>query len=437
MRRVPVLLALLLAMAACSNSQPPDEGDDGNGTPSTQISTTTTSSTTMVEPPADELILGMTVEELQASGYVVVAPGQSIRIGAAIALSGPFPDLGRGLQHAAELALADVEAAGGVLGFPVEMVVEDSGCTQAGGTAAGAAFVADTGVVAVSGATCAVATIAMTPALEEATIPFVSPSAVDVAVISESCTVCNRVVLSEAEQANADALFAYQELASRNVVVIDDGSDYGADLAGRFSERFTELGGTVAATDTIQVGESEFRPQLAALSGSSPDLIFFGGYADEAGLLVRQRGDVGLGDVVFLTGDGALTEQYLLVAGEAAEGSYVSIVSRGEPSAANAEFDARFEAEFGVTPDSLGPFHAESHDSILVIIDAIRRVAQVEQGHLLILRTDLTQAIRSTDGLSGLTGTITCAGDGECGTGGTQVFTVDGGEFTQVWGWTG
>ncbi|MFM7174025.1 MAG: hypothetical protein ACKO4U_13430, partial [Caldilinea sp.] len=94
-----------------------------------------------------------------------------------------------------------------------------------------------------------------------------------------------------------------------------------------------------------------------------------------------------------------------------------------------------YVAKFGVEPSQLGPFHGQSYDSIQLIADGIRRVAQPDDsGNLVIDREALIAAIRSTAGLAGITGTLTCDELGECGAGGVQIFTVENGEFKQVAG---
>jgi branched-chain amino acid transport system substrate-binding protein len=98
-------------------------------------------------------------------------------------------------------------------------------------------------------------------------------------------------------------------------------------------------------------------------------------------------------------------------------------------------FNEAYIAKFGVEPSQLGPFHGQSYDSIMLIADAISRVAEVDgSSNLVIDREALIAAIRATEGLDGITGMITCNEIGECGAGGVQIFVVENGEFKQVAG---
>lgn len=435
MKKLLVLLAALaLVAAACGNGEASDDGDTGDTGDDGATTTTTQAPTPSPEPEDEGLMMGMSADELRAEGYVVVEPGQNIRIGNSVALTGPIPEPGRDIANGAEIAADDINAAGGILGFQVELVVEDGACDGDAGTIVGNSFAADPSIVAVSGGTCTGETLGLQPILQEARIPFVSPSATNPAIITPECDVCNRVALNDALQGYTDAEYAYNVLGVRSVAVMDDSSDYGAGLADLFTERFVELGGTVTSRNGIQVGDTDFRPVLTTITTEAPELIFFGGYETEAGLLASQRVEVGLGDAIFFSDDGAYTTTYLDVSGAAGEGTYASFVSGDDVAEANAEFDQKYLDKFGQSPDDVGPFHAQSYDSVILIADAIERAAVVEQDHLIILREDLISAIRATSSLQGLTGVLTCDENGECGAGGVQIYQVVDGEFTQVAG---
>lgn len=374
-------------------------------------------------------------EPADMSGKVVIAPGQTIRIGGSFALTGPIPDPGKDINQAAEIAVDDLNEMGGVEGFMFELVAEDGACSGDQGTVVGNKFAADPTIVAVTGGTCSGETFGLTPALQEARIPFVSPSATNPAVVSEQCDVCNRVALSDALQGVVDAEYVFNELGLTKVAAIHDNSDYGKGLAEIFQNHILELGGEVTNFEGVQVGDTDFRAALAKIGANAPEFVFFGGYATEAALIAQQMKETpGLDAALFMSDDGAYTQQYLDAAGDAAEGTYMSFVSGAESEEANATFDAKYMDKFGVSPDDLGPFHGQSYDSVMLIAQAIKAVAVKDGDNLVIDREELIQAIRNVSGLVGLTGTLSCNAIGECGAGGVQVFTVTGGEFVQVAG---
>lgn len=374
-------------------------------------------------------------EAMDMTGKVVIAPGQTIRIGGSIAFTGPIPDPGKDIAQAAEIAVDDLNEMGGVEGFLFELVAEDGACSGDQGTVVGNKFAADPTIVAVTGGTCSGETFGLTPALQEARIPFVSPSATNPAVVSAECDICNRTALSDALQGVVDADYVFNELGLKKVAAIHDNSDYGKGLAEIFQNHILELGGEVTNFEGVQVGDTDFRAALAKIGANAPEFVFFGGYSTEAALIAQQMKETpGLDGALFMSDDGAYTKQYLDAAGDAAEGTYMSFVAGATNEDALADFTAKYMDKFGVAPDDLGPFHGQSYDSVMVIATAIKAVAVKDGDNLVIDREELLTAIRGVSGLVGLTGVLSCNAIGECGAGGVQIFTVTNGEFVQVAG---
>jgi len=131
-------------------------------------------------------------------------------------------------------------------------------------------------------------------------------------------------------------------------------------------------------------------------------------------------------------------DPFIDTAGEAvAEGVYASFVAGDEVAEANAAFDAAYLEMWGVSPDDQGPFHAQAYDSVTMIAEALKAAAvQDDQGlgYLAFDREAVITAVRSTSGLQGLSGTMTCDEIGNCGAGGIQIFQVQDGAFVQVSG---
>jgi branched-chain amino acid transport system substrate-binding protein len=405
-----LFLVAALMLAACAGAAPAAEA------PAAEAQ--------MEEAPAD------------MSGKVVIASGGTIRIGGSFALTGPIPDPGLNIRHGAELAIDDLNAAGGLEGFMFELVAEDGACDGTQGTNVGNKFAADETIVAVTGGTCSGETFGLLPILLEARIPFVSPSATNPDITSPDCDVCNRVALSDALQGVFSAEFVVDDLGITKVAVIHDNSDYGKGLAEIFQNHILELGGEVSDFEGVQVGDTDFRALLAKVGAGGPEGIYFGGYSTEAGLIAQQMSETpGLEDAMFMSDDGAYTKQYLDAAGAAGEGTFIAFLAGDDSEAMNAEFDAKYLEKYGVSADELGPFHAQSYDSVMLIAAALKDVATVDDsGNLVVDREELISAIRTTDAFDGLTGLISCDSTGECGAGGVQIFEVTDGAFSQVKG---
>ncbi len=381
---------------------------------------------------------GMSLADAEAAGYVIVAPGEPVRIGASVGLTGPIPEFGLDISQSYQLSVADINAAGGISGHDLEIDIQDGACDGDAATVVANGFAADPTILAVAGGTCTGETLGLQPILATARIPHVSASATNPAVTSEDCDICNRVALSDKLQADVDAEYIFNTLGLTQAAVMHDNSDYGLGVATLFQEAFELLGGEVVSFDGVQVGDVDYRPVLTQVATNAPEVIFFGGYYQEAALIVTQMAETGLGDAVFFSDDGVYGTAFVDTAGaDVAEGVYASFVAGDEVADANAAFDAAYEEMWGVAPDDQGPFHAQAYDSVQMIAEALKSAAVEDDqglGYLAFDREAVIAAVRSTSGLQGLSGTMTCDAIGNCGAGGIQIFQVQDGAFVQVSG---
>lgn len=367
-------------------------------------------------------------------GVVVYAPGESIKIAVVTDLTGPIAQMGLDIQQAAEIARLELNEAGGIEGFPVEYVVEDDRCSGDEGTLVANRVASDEQIVAVLGHACSGPTIAGSDVYEEARIPMVSPSATAALVTERGLDVVNRVAFRDDVQGTVDAHYLYKVLGVRRLALLHDNDSYGLGLAEVVRDTFTELGGEVVAFEGINVDDQDYRSVLTPVAAASPDAIFFGGYQQQAVLLVSQMRDVGLGDVIFFSDDGVYADVFIQGAGAAAEGVYVSFVQEAEASVeANEAFDETYRDLFGTYPQEQGPFHAHSYDSAWIAFNALQEVAEVDdEGNLVIDREALIEAIRNTENYEGLTGTLSCDEIGDCGAGSIGINIVEDGEWVPV-----
>ncbi len=370
---------------------------------------------------------------------VVVEAGSPIRIGFAAALSGAGIDvLGIDERRGAELAVEDLNAAGGILGFPVEMDPQDEQCSAEGGATVANRFVADPSIVAVVGHMCSSSCIAGEEIYAPAGYAMVSPSCTAVALTAPDnpSPVFSRVAWNDRVQAPAAAEFLYNVLGARSVATIHDGSPYGEGLVNGMADAFIDLGGDVLAELAVNVGDTDMSAVLNQIKDAGPpDAIYFGGFPAEGAFLARQRIDVGMPDVIFMGADGINATAYVDAAGEAACGTYASAADpAGLGGTAYEAFVARYIESYGEAPTA--PFHAHAYDSTMLIAKAIEAVGVVDaDGNLTIDRVALRDAIRGTTGLVGLTGALTCDEFGDCGSGAaiTVSEVVCGPRFEKVW----
>jgi len=121
--------------------------------------------------------------------------------------------------------------------------------------------------------------------------------------------------------------FAVRSLKCKAVAIVHDKTAYGQGLAEVFENRFKELGGEVLSFDGIQPGDKDFKALVTRLKPFRPDLLYFGGTYTEGGLILRQAREAGV-SVPFLTGEISYDPDFLRIAGDAAEGAFVTYLGR-------------------------------------------------------------------------------------------------------------
>ncbi|MHB0877966.1 MAG: branched-chain amino acid ABC transporter substrate-binding protein [Anaerolineae bacterium] len=363
-------------------------------------------------------------------GTVTVRKGELIKIGFGAALSGAGLDvLGIDEQRGAELALAD---RGDVLGFGVTLVAEDDLCSAEGGTTVANKFVADPSIVAVIGQMCSSGSLAAMDIYQQHHYTMVSPSSTGVVLTTRGNTSFNRVCWNDKIQGPAAAQFLREVLGVERIATIHDGSPYGEGLVGAMGDAFKALGGTVVAQEAVNVGDTDMRSLLERIKATDPQAIYFGGFVAEGAYLASQRVDVGMQDVYFMGADGILATDFIKAAGAAGEGVYASAANPAEAGAGLDAFLAAYQAKYGEEPPA--PFHGQAYDAAMVVMNAIEQVGKVDSaGNLTIGRKALSDAIRATKDYQGLTGTITCDANGDCGTGTVAVSEVQSGAYEVVW----
>jgi len=362
-------------------------------------------------------------------GVVKVAKGDPIKVGFAAGLSGAGIDvLGLDEQRGAELAVKDKPE---VMGFAVELQVEDAMCSAEGGQTVATKFVADPQIVAVLGHMCSSSCLPASKVYEQNHYSMVSPSCTAPALtmpVLDATEIFNRTCWSDVIQGPAAGKFVYETLGVSKVATIHDGSPYAEQLGQEFTKGFEALGGEIVAAEAVNVGDTDMRPVLTRIKAGEPGLLYWSGFVAEGGYLAAQMPDVGMEDVLFMGADGIKADEFIKAAGDRAEGVYASAGDLAEAGPALPKFLEAYEAEYGEAP--IAPFHAHAYDAYMVIVNAIEQVGQVDaDGNLLIGRKALRDAIRATKDHQGLSGKIACDENGDCGTGSVAFSMVTGGEW--------
>jgi branched-chain amino acid transport system substrate-binding protein len=312
-------------------------------------------------------------------------------------LTGSEAAFGISTRNGVELALEEVNAAGGLLGKKVAVRVYDDQSKPEEAASATKRLITQDRVVAVLGEVASSNSLAMAPIAQEAKVPMVSPSSTNPRV-TEVGDYIFRVCFIDPFQGFVMAKYAHEELKYTRVAILTDKkSAYSEGLTEVFQRKFTEMGGKVVGVEAYAKGDTDFRAQLTNIKKLKVQGLYVPGYYEDVGKIAEQSKELGL-KVVMMGGDGWDSAKLFELGGQAVEGSFVSNhYSAEDPSPRTQEFIKKYQVKYGAVPDSLA---ALGYDSARVVLDAIKRTGKTDG-------PTLRDAIATTKDFPGVAGTIT------------------------------
>jgi branched-chain amino acid transport system substrate-binding protein len=330
-------------------------------------------------------------------GSDTTAPATEILVGEYGSLTGSTATFGISTRNGIDIAVDEINKAGGLLGKQVRVIVEDDQGLAAEAQTVVTKLITVDKVVAVLGEVASSNSIAAAPVAQQNGIPMISPSSTNPEVTRKGDYIF-RVCFLDPFQGYVMAKFTANTLKLTKVAVFREiSSDYSVGLANAFIENFTKMGGTIVADESYKTGDVDFNAQLTSIKAKSPQAVFVPGYYTEVGLIARQTKKQGL-NVPLLGGDGWDSPKLTEVGGKDLDGSFFSNhYAVEDPSPAAQKFLASYKARFNAVPDALAGL---GYDSAMVLFDAIKRAGSTEG-------MKIRDAIAQTKDFAGVTGTIT------------------------------
>lgn len=361
-----------------------------------------------------------------AFGCAKIAAGQTVKIGMGAPMTGDNANFGIDISQGGKIAITD---GADVQGWKFELVAQDDQGAPEGGAAVANKLVADPSVVAIAGHIFSGATEAAMAIYEKAGLPMLSPSATNPPLTSKGSKVFNRIAFTDATQGKFAAEYLFNKLKIKKLAALHDGQAYGKGLAEVVRDNFKALGGEVVAFEGITPGKADYTAVLSAVAAKKPEALYYGGYIQEAVILVNQMKQSGLTTTIFFGCDGTYGQDFVDRSKKNGEGAYaVSLVPPA--SDAKAKFDEAYKKAFGKDPGVLSPFTWNGYDVVAALISVIKKVAvKGGDGALYIPRGALVDGVRTLKDYKGLTGTITCDKIGECNATGPIFYIVKDGKW--------
>lgn len=322
--------------------------------------------------------------------------GDVIYVGVAGPMTGQYAQFGEALRNGVALAFEEVNAAGGVLGKRLKMVVGDDQGRPNEGVNVARNFVRDPrGIVAVLGHFNSGVSQPAGVVYNEAGIVMLTPASTNPSVTSPDRPFVFRNLPNDAQNGEMLAQFVVRDLGAERIAIYYANNEYGKGLAGVVEEKSKALGASVVDVANYDPNTDEdFRPTLTAWKGKDLDAIVFCGENPKGAQLIKQAREVGI-EAPFAGGDGIASHELWTIGGEAAEGVFVvSYFHPENPDPEVKDFVKRFADRFGRPPDV---WAAQAYDAARLLADAIARAGAADSAAI-------RDALAATDGWRGVTG---------------------------------
>ena len=325
------------------------------------------------------------------------ATAAEIVVGEFASLTGGTASFGQSSHKGTQLAVEEINKAGGVLGKQIKLITEDDRSTAGEPANVVKKLISKDGAVAILGEVASSRSLEAAPICQQAKIPMISPASTNPKV-TEAGDHVFRICFIDPFQGAVMAKFALNTLKAKKAAIITDAKqDYSVGLTQFFRENFTKGGGQIVAEQSFSSGDKDFKAQLTTIKAAAPDVLFVPAYYTEAALIALQARELGL-NVPNIGGDGWDSPKYVEIGGKAVEGHYFSNhYSAEDQSPAVQDFISRFKARYNEVPDAMA---ALGYDSAKILSDALARAGTTESAKL-------RAAIATTKDFKGVTGLIT------------------------------
>jgi branched-chain amino acid transport system substrate-binding protein len=250
------------------------------------------------------------------------AASADIRIAVVGPLTGPQAAFGEQMRRGAEMAVADLNAKGGVLNQKLVLEVGDDACDPKQAVAVANQMV-NRKVVFVAGHFCSSTSIPASDVYNEEGVLQISPASTNPQFTDRGLKNIFRTCGRDDQQGKIAGEYIAKHYKNANVAIVHDRSTYGKGLADETKKTLNGLGKKEALYEAITAGEKDYSALVSKLKSANVGLIYFGGYHAEAGLITRQARAQGL-KAPLMGGDALVTEEYWAITGPAGEGTLMT-----------------------------------------------------------------------------------------------------------------
>ena len=264
-------------------------------------------------------------------------------------MTGPYASIGEQMRRGAEMAVADINAKGGVLGQTVMLQVEDDICDADRAVAVAGKAAAD-GVVFVAGHFCSGASIPASRVYQQNGIVQISPGSTNPKLTDEGGDNVFRVCGRDDEQGVVAGAFLAENYGARKIAILHDGTAYGTGLAEVTKAELNRQGVAEAMYEAYTPQLDDYSGVVGKMQAAGIDVFYLGGYHTEAAIMIRQAHEMGYRPQL-LSGDALITEEFWAIAGEAAAGTLMTFSPDPRKNPVAASVVGKFRAKMNYEPE--------------------------------------------------------------------------------------
>ena len=315
------------------------------------------------------------VAAIAAVAGVASAQEQVVKIGHVAPVSGAQAHYGKDNENGARMAIEELNAQGVTIGgkkIKFELVAEDDAADPKQGTAA-AQKLCDAKVAGVVGHLNSGTTIPASKVYNDCGIPHVTGAATNPNLTKPGYKTTFRIIANDNALGAGLAFYAADTLKLKTVAIVDDRTAYGQGVADVFKKTAAAKGMKVVDEQFTTDKATDFMAILTAIKSKNPDAIFFGGMDPQAGPMLRQMEQLGMGNVKYFGGDGVCTSEIAKLAAGAKTLANVVCAEGGSSldkmpggKAWKAKYDAKYPNQFQV-------YSPYTYDATFLLVDAMKR----------------------------------------------------------------
>lgn len=318
--------------------------------------------------------------------------GKTILIGEYGSMTGPQSTFGQSTHNGLTMAIEEINAKGGVLGKPLEVINADDRSDANEAVTAVQKLISRDGVCAVIGEVASKLSMAAGGVCQREKIPMVSPASTNPDV-TKGGDYLFRICFTDDFQGAVCARFADKMGWKRVAIFTDIANDYSKGLTKGFKDDYK---GRIVVEENFRAGDNDFKAQLTKMQNANPDAVFVPGYYTEVCKIVRQARGIGL-DVPFFGGDGWDSAETLKL-GSVANGCYfANHYSADDPRPEVQQFVSQYKSKYRETPDAMAIL---GYDAGRVLAEAIKRAGKADP-------KAIRDALATIKDFPGASGTIT------------------------------